>query len=233
MHTPSDNQNDSGAGFAGDTNETIPAAPGPDAAGQAAEPSVVPPVSGYDELKAERDAYLDLARRERADFDNYRKRVEREREVMKRDSLAGFLKEFFAPLDDLDRVLVESAKEQSYESLATGVRIMEEKFWRVLAKSGVRKIDAVGKPFDPNLHEAMVTVPSTDSCRRAVRMTCPARGPDASTSMLPATSTVTSHPVTSPPSSGPSLTTSAPSTGSPRSSGRLVPTTTRRVCEMR
>ncbi len=114
------------------------------------------------EVRAERDSYLDLARRERADFDNYRKRMEREMKQLKRESLANFLKDFFGPLDDLDRVLQESVKTHSFDSLATGVRIMEENFWRTLAKAGVKKIDALGKPFDPNLHEAMVTMPSAD-----------------------------------------------------------------------
>ena len=120
-------------------------------------------VAGLEEIKAERDSYLDLARRERADFDNYRKRVERDMKQMKRESLASFLKEFFGPLDDMDRVLTESAKTQSFESLAQGVRIMEENFWRVLAKAGVKKIDAMGKPFDPVMHEAMAAVPSADA----------------------------------------------------------------------
>ncbi len=121
--------------------------------------------SGQDELAAlmaERDSYLELARRERADFDNYRKRVERDMKQIKRESLAAFLKEFFNPLDDMDRVLQESVKNHSFESLVTGVRIMEENFWRSLAKIGVRKIDAMNKPFDPNLHEAMAMVPSAD-----------------------------------------------------------------------
>lgn len=115
-----------------------------------------------DALREERDTYLDLARRERADFDNYRKRMQRELQNMKREALANFLKDFFGPLDDLDRVLQESVKNQSYESLLQGVRIMEENFWRTLAKAGVRKIDAKGKQFDPALHEAMAAVPSTD-----------------------------------------------------------------------
>lgn len=115
-----------------------------------------------DAIRKERDSYLDLARRERADFDNYRKRIEREMKQMKRESLASFLKDFFGPLDDLDRVLQESSKTHSFESLLQGVRIMEENFWRTLAKAGVRKIDARGKPFDPNLHEAMAAVPSAD-----------------------------------------------------------------------
>ncbi len=113
-----------------------------------------------EELTAERDSYLDMARRERADFDNYRKRVERDMQAMKKESLASFLKEFFGPLDDMDRVLAESQKNHSFDSLVTGVRIMEENFWRALAKAGVRKIDAKGKPFDPVLHEAMAAVPA-------------------------------------------------------------------------
>lgn len=113
-------------------------------------------------LTAERDSYLDMARRERADFDNYRKRVERDMQQIKRESLAGFLKEFFGPLDDLDRVLQESAKSHSYESLATAVRLTEENLWKALAKAGVKRIDAKGKLFDPNLHEAMAAVPSAE-----------------------------------------------------------------------
>lgn len=115
-----------------------------------------------DALRNERDGYLELARRERADFDNYRKRIEREMKEIKRESLAGFLKEFFGPLDDMDRVLLESSKTQSFESLVGGVRIMQENFWRTLAKAGVRKIDAKGKAFDPVLHEAIAVIPSAD-----------------------------------------------------------------------
>lgn len=116
-----------------------------------------------EQLRRERDSYLDMARRERADFDNYRKRVERDMRTIKRQSLADFLKEFFGPLDDLDRVMTESAKSHSYEDLATGVRLTEENLWRALAKAGVKKIDAMGKPFDPAQHEAMAAVPSADT----------------------------------------------------------------------
>lgn len=121
------------------------------------------PEPGIEELRAERDSYLDLARRERADFDNYRKRVERDMRQIKRESLAGFLKEFFGPLDDMERVLAESAKDHSYESLAQGVRLMQDNFWRALAKAGVAKMDAKGKPFDPAMHEAMAAIPTADA----------------------------------------------------------------------
>ena len=115
-----------------------------------------------DKLRAERDEYLNLARRERAEMDNYRKRVERDRQNAKRENLAGFLKDFFSPLDDLARIINESSKEHSFETLHTGVRMLEENLWKVLAKAGITKIDAQGKPFNPEFHEAMAAVPSAD-----------------------------------------------------------------------
>ncbi|MCD7897577.1 MAG: nucleotide exchange factor GrpE [Planctomycetaceae bacterium] len=152
------------AAFAGAVRDEPAAEAKPDAASRdtAEGEGLAAGEETFEQVRAERDAYLDLARRERADFDNYRKRVEREMKAIKRESLADFLKEFFGPLDDMDRVLQESVKNHSFESLVTGVRIMEENFWRVLAKVGVRKIDAKGKTFDPNLHEAMMAVPSSD-----------------------------------------------------------------------
>lgn len=137
--------------------------PTPEETSQMPEAEDNAPAPGIEELKAERDSYLDLARRERADFDNYRKRVERDMKQIKRESLASFLKEFFGPLDDMERVLTESAKDHSYESLAQGVRLMQDNFWRALTKAGVKKIDAKGKPFDPAMHEAMAAIPSDDA----------------------------------------------------------------------
>jgi molecular chaperone GrpE len=158
---------DAGAGTGnagGDDRPDLAAAFAPEEADAPAGPEAFGPEPPEDieAIKAERDSYLDMARRERADFDNYRKRMERDMAQIKRESLARFLKEFFTPLDDMDRVLQECEKNHSFESLVTGVRIMEENFWRVLAKIGVRKIDAKGKPFDPGLHEAMAMVPSGD-----------------------------------------------------------------------
>jgi molecular chaperone GrpE len=139
------------------TAENVPAENAETAAPETAEPK-----SELETVREERDSYLDLARRERADFDNYRKRMQREMAEMKRASLAAFLKEFFGPLDDMDRVLQESAKNQSFDALVQGVRIMEENFWRALAKAGVKRIDAKGKQFDPAMHEAMAAVPMPD-----------------------------------------------------------------------
>lgn len=130
--------------------------------GETAAPGNEELLAEIDKLRTERDEYLDLARRERAELDNYRKRVARDMQNLKRESLASFLKEFFGPLGDLDRVLAESEKTHSYEALQGGVRILEENLWKALASAGVKKINAKGKLFNPEFHEAMAAVPSAD-----------------------------------------------------------------------
>ncbi|MCC8115579.1 MAG: nucleotide exchange factor GrpE, partial [Planctomycetes bacterium] len=94
------------AAFAGAVRDEPAAEAKPDAASRdtAEGEGLAAGEETFEQVRAERDAYLDLARRERADFDNYRKRVEREMKAIKRESLADFLKEFFGPLDDMDRV---------------------------------------------------------------------------------------------------------------------------------
>jgi molecular chaperone GrpE len=113
-----------------------------------------------EKLRIERDEYLELARRERAEFDNYRKRAARDLKNLKRESLASFLKEFFGPLDDIDRVLAESEKKHSYETLIEGVKILSGNLRKVLEKAGVRQMEAKGEKFNPEFHEAMAAVPA-------------------------------------------------------------------------
>ncbi|MDR3211047.1 MAG: nucleotide exchange factor GrpE [Planctomycetota bacterium] len=120
------------------------------------------PAGDNTRLRQERDEYLDLARRERAELDNYRKRVIRDMANLKRDSLTEFLRKLFVPIDDLARIKTEAGKSQSYEALYEGVSILEENLWKVLESSGITKIEAKGKPFNPEFHEAMATIPSSD-----------------------------------------------------------------------
>lgn len=113
-------------------------------------------------IENERDQYLALAKRTQAEFENYRKRREREMEQIKRASLQDFLKDFFDAFDDLDRALTEGDNEHSYESFHDGVKLVRENLWKVMEKAGVSPIQAEGMKFDPNLHEAMTAVPSPD-----------------------------------------------------------------------
>jgi len=105
--------------------------------------------------KAQADEYLDLARRQKADFLNYQDRVQRERREWKREALEGFIRDFLPALDAFTWAQVEDPE------LVNSLHVVEREFVRLLAKHGIVPIDTKGKSFDPALHEA-VAVEETD-----------------------------------------------------------------------
>jgi molecular chaperone GrpE len=120
------------------------------------------PASLLREAEAKRDEYLALAKKTQADLENYRKRVQREMATLKRESLSDFLKEFFGALDDLDRAIAEGENKHDYETFHDGVKLVRGNLWKALEGAGVRTIPAEGRPFDPAVHEALTTVPSSE-----------------------------------------------------------------------
>jgi molecular chaperone GrpE len=109
------------------------------------------------ELSAVTDRQLRLA----AEFDNYRKRVERERAETWTRAQADLAARILDPLDDLHRVS-EHAATSTAESLLQGVQLVERKLRQALAAAGLEDVDAEGAPFDPNSMEAVAMV-GTDS----------------------------------------------------------------------
>lgn len=101
--------------------------------------------------EALRDKYLRLA----AEFDNYRKRIDRDFNQRVQSAFAELVSELLPVLDDLERSLNTPADQQNLESLQNGVRLIQQKFVKVLADRGVEPIQAVGAEFDPNLHDAL------------------------------------------------------------------------------
>jgi molecular chaperone GrpE len=106
-----------------------------------------PPDRG--ELDAMREKYL----RALADFDNYRKRIERERAESSKTALAEPLRAFLGVVDNLDRALRASG---SLEDLKSGVEMILRQSGDLLRRFGVEEIEAKGEPFDPALHEAVI-----------------------------------------------------------------------------
>jgi len=100
------------------------------------------------------DKYLDMARRLQADFDNYRKRTERDNAEFRKYACAGIVTDLLNIVDDLDRAL-EHAKED--DDLTVGIRGVRANLMKILEANGLQEIPADGK-FDPNYHEAMLTV---------------------------------------------------------------------------
>ena len=113
------------------------------------------PESGA-ELSTLRERHLRLA----AEFDNYRKRVDRERAEGSVRAQAQILERLLEPLDDLQRIADFDPATTSATALHEGAEMVERKFLRLLEAAGVEVIDAEGKPFDPTVHEALTTVPA-------------------------------------------------------------------------
>lgn len=109
-----------------------------------------------DELQAVRDRHLRLA----AEFDNYRKRVEREKGESWVRAQAELAQRLLEPLDDLQRIADFDPATTNAQSLHEGAEMVEKKFLRALEAAGLEVIDAAGKPFDPTQHEALTTAPA-------------------------------------------------------------------------
>ena len=135
----------------------------PDAAHDGDMELTVEPLPSHEEhlqVVRERDGYLDALQRMKADFDNFRKRMERER-VQHRASAAREVVVTVLPvLDNLERAV--GAITQRDADLGNGVEMVRGQLASVLSAHGLTELEAVGSPFDPTQHEAIASVPSPD-----------------------------------------------------------------------
>lgn len=97
-----------------------------------------------------------------ADARNIAQRAARENAEAVKYAVSDFARDLLVVIDDLDRTLASAQTGADAVALADGVRITQEHFSKLLAARGIQAIDAVGKPFDPSLHEAVLQQPSND-----------------------------------------------------------------------
>lgn len=146
-----------GAGGAGATGE----AAGEAGAGEAdADGDVSPDATELEEAVRQRDAHYERLLRVTAEFDNYRKRTERERRELIEQAAGDLLGDLLPVVDDLERAL--AAETQDGDAYRRGVEIIHKQLLDLMARRGVAPIDAVGADFDPALHQAVVHEPSDD-----------------------------------------------------------------------
>jgi molecular chaperone GrpE len=112
-------------------------------------------------VKRERDDYYDRLLRKTAEFDNYRRRVERERREQADQAVTDLLEELLLVVDDFDRALTVEPGEGA-GAYRKGVELIHAKLHDLLRKRGVKPIEALGKDFDPNVHQAVVHESSPD-----------------------------------------------------------------------
>jgi len=100
--------------------------------------------------------YLDGWQRAQAEFTNFRKRQERERELMRFEAVGRVVKRYLPIVDDLQRALKDRPTENNEASWAEGIELIYRKLISILEAEGVTPIEAEGEMFDPNRHEAVV-----------------------------------------------------------------------------
>jgi molecular chaperone GrpE len=113
-----------------------------------------------DRLAAEKDELYDRTLRARAEFDNARRRADRERSDFLQFAAMDLVREILPVLDDFERALQVDTADREY---AKGVELIYQRLFDTLKKLGLEPIEAQGKPFDPNLHQAVERVDTEEA----------------------------------------------------------------------
>jgi len=112
-------------------------------------------------LKAEKEELLQTLIRRQADFENFRKRTERDRHEEGRRGVERLVTDLVPVIDAFDRAL-KAHDDPAYEEYRKGVTLIRKQLWDTLARHGVQRIEAAEKMFDPHLHQAIERVESQE-----------------------------------------------------------------------
>jgi molecular chaperone GrpE len=145
-----------------------PPAPGPEppAAADAPQPAEQNGSEEFARVAAERDDYLDALQRLKAEFENYRRRTERDREAVVVGAQREFVRGLLPVMDNLERA-VAALGDRAGEIVA-GLEMVRGQLAGLLAGHGVEEIEAGGEAFDPNVHEAVAQIPAPEHPEGAV-----------------------------------------------------------------
>ena len=121
-----------------------------------------PPEDDSDGLQADLDRFRDLALRSQADFENYKKRSAREKEEAIKYANSSLLEKLIAIVDNFELGLEAARAEGEKSPVFSGMSMVLKQLMDFLTDNGLQPIDATGKKFDPNLHEAIAHEPSDE-----------------------------------------------------------------------
>jgi len=141
----------------GDAAETTAAAPEQESQTANAEATAEASSETVEKLQAQAKEYLEGWQRARAEFANYKKRVERDMKDTYQNAAGDVLKGVLPIIDDFDRALANVPEDLNGNSWVNGVSMIQKKLLKLLDDNGVTQFDPVGQPFDPNQHQAIGT----------------------------------------------------------------------------
>jgi molecular chaperone GrpE len=116
--------------------------------------------SRAEQAERDRDELRDLAQRTRADFENYQKRMQRDLAQERRYAHGPLANDLLPALDNLERAMAAAQQAGEKGPLVQGVAMVQTQLLDLLRRHGITRIEAQGKPFDPNLHQAVMQQPS-------------------------------------------------------------------------
>ena len=113
-------------------------------------------------LAAEKDELRDTLLRRQADFDNYRKRVEKERQQERHRGVEHMIETLLPVLDAFDNALASASKNTAAAEYLKGFELIRRQLWDLLSKQGLVRIESVGKEFNPHFHHAIARVETSE-----------------------------------------------------------------------
>lgn len=138
----------------------------PEAAANAATEAIAQdadaPLNNSMELQSMVDELQGRLLRAQADLENFRRRTDRERDEARKFESLRLVRDLLPGLDGLNRAIASAEQTGDLQTLLNGIRMVTQQFRDVLKAHAAEPIDALGKPFDPNLHEALTQVPSAE-----------------------------------------------------------------------
>jgi len=126
------------------------------------EPDLLSPEAELARMKAEYEARYDQMLRTIAEFENTKKRAEREKEEFLKYALEGIVKDLIPMVDNIERAIESTKQSKDFDALAEGIQMIHKQFLNLLERRGVTPIEAVGQPFDPTQHEAIMLMESEE-----------------------------------------------------------------------
>jgi molecular chaperone GrpE len=137
------------------------------AAARAFEADASPQSGEIQKLAKEKEDLMNTLVRRQADFDNYRKRVEKERHQERHRGVELVIEGLLPVLDAFDRALA-AHDDPAYTEYKKGFELIRRQLWDLLAKQGVKRIEASGEQFNPHMHHAIESVEGTDQAEGTV-----------------------------------------------------------------
>ena len=154
---PADEGLESAGGHAAGSSTTAPRVTDKRRVGKGDAP-VLDTQSELDKARREAAEHLDDLLRLKAEFENYRKRVVKEQTALIERASQQLVERLMPVLDNFELALIAADRSKDYDSLVRGVEIVYGELMDLLHREGLQKIEALGKPFDPNQHEAVLEV---------------------------------------------------------------------------